>query len=238
MAGFTAGAILAGGAAGCTSTQEKSRRLAETGSDAFEAKGVRVAAANPDVQVLSAGIVSDPAGTAAVVQLRNRSRKRFARLPIAIDVRGRGGASVFRNDAAGLEPALATVALLGPGATVTWVHDQLTPSAPARTLVARVGVGTPVNAMPRLSVEGARLDRDSDGPVATGFVRNRSAIAQRDLVVYAVARRGKRVVAAGRGLIPRLASGRRAKFTIFLIGRPAGARLEISVPPTVLRARG
>ena len=65
-----------------------------------------------------------------------------------------------------------------------------------------------------------------------GGLVNRSKVLQRDIVVFAVARRGKRVVAAGRAAVERLKPGARATFQVFFIGDPRGARLTLAAPPT------
>jgi hypothetical protein len=81
-----------------------------------------------------------------------------------------------------------------------------------------------------------RLSSDPvSGAEAVGLADNRSKVELRKLIVFAVARRGGRVVAAGRAQIPRLKAGKRAKFHAYLIGNPRGARVEVSAPPTSLR---
>jgi hypothetical protein len=52
--------------------------------------------------------------------------------------------------------------------------------------------------------------------------------------VFIVARRGERVVAAGRSIVPRLKAGASVSFTAFLIGDPRDARLTAAAPPTTL----
>jgi len=56
-------------------------------------------------------------------------------------------------------------------------------------------------------------------------------------VISCVARRGGRVVAAGRAIVDRLgAKGTKPQlFRIFFIGNPKGAKLTLFAPPTVLR---
>ena len=69
----------------------------------------------------------------------------------------------------------------------------------------------------------------------TGTVANRSAVAQKELVVYVVASRGATVLAAGRAVLANLAAGASSPFEVFLIGRPAKATLELAAPPTTFR---
>ena len=63
---------------------------------------------------------------------------------------------------------------------------------------------------------------------------NRSDVEQRRLVVACVARRGGRVVAAGRAIVNRLAPGKSASYHVFFIGDPRGARMTVVAPPTVI----
>jgi hypothetical protein len=54
--------------------------------------------------------------------------------------------------------------------------------------------------------------------------------------IFAVALRGGRIVAAGRALVPNLpaSAGKPTGFRIYLVGSPAGARIELTPAPTVL----
>src|SRR5262249_54770216 len=151
-------------------------------------------------------------------------------LPIAIDVHGPGGKSVFRNNQPGLEPTLAHVPLIRAAQTVTWVDDQVTPTGKPKAVRAIVGQGAtlPAGGIPQIALSAVRLKDDPvTGIAAVGFAANRSKVEQRKLVIFAVARRGGRIVAAGRAQIPKLKPGKRAKFQAFFIGNPHGARLEV-----------
>jgi hypothetical protein len=57
-------------------------------------------------------------------------------------------------------------------------------------------------------------------------------------VISCVARKGDRILAAGRGIVDRLAPAAGAKkpttFTVFFIGDPKGAAVDCAAPPTVL----
>jgi hypothetical protein len=225
---------------GCASTQEKSARLARAARDRPREHGVKVTKANPDVKVLATHVVHDRYGTAAVVELRSLAAKAQAALPVSIVVTGAGGRKEFANDAAGLAPTLTHVSLLAPRAHVFWVNDQVIADSP-RGVDARVGAPTtrvPVHA-PRVVVTGRlRLEHDPDGAYTRGRVANDSAVAQRQLVLYAVAQRGGKVVAAGRAGIERLPSHKTREFKVFWIGNPAGAKVSVFAPPTVLEEDG
>jgi hypothetical protein len=231
-------ALVAGPLAGCESTQDKSRRLAAQGKGLLAEKGVAVSKRAREVKVLSTSVLTDRNGTAAVVTLHNFSKRTLWNLPISIDVRSRRGESVFRNDQPGLEPTLAHVPLLRPRQTFTWVNDQITPAGTARSVKATVGAGTTADPsrLPKIVLSGQGLQNDPvSGVAAVGFAANRSKLDLRKLVVFAVARSGGRVVAAGKGQIARLKPGKRVRFKAFFIGNPRGARVQLSAPPPALR---
>jgi hypothetical protein len=229
-------ALVAGLLAACESTQSKSHKLAAGGKGLAAESGVVVAKRTRDVKVLSTDVIKDRNGTAAIVKLRNPSKRTLWQLPISIDVRG-AGTSLFRNDQPGLEPTLAHVPLLRPAETFTWVNDQVAALGKPRSVTARVGAGHSVDGsrLPKVVLTRPRLEGDPvSGIAAVGLADNRSKLELRKLVVFAVARRGGRVVAAGRAQIARLKPGKRARFHVYLIGNPRGARLELSAPPTRL----
>ncbi len=224
--------------AGCESTQDKAKRLAKQGKHAFSAKGLSVTRENPNVKVLSTATLKDANGAAAVVRLRNLSRAPLINVPLAIDVRSSSGRSLFRNDAAGLAPSLTQAAAIPAGGELTWVDDQIVASAAPASVTARAGTTATraPKALPKLEVDPPKLATDPvSGIAAEGVVHNRSAILQRKLVLFAVARRGGRVVAAGRGGIDKLKPGKKAAYQIFFIGNPKGAKVEVTAPPTVLQ---
>jgi hypothetical protein len=227
--GLAAAATLA---AGCESTQSKSAELAEQGGAASKEQGLRIDRESRDVEVTRATLLEDRNGAAAVVELRNASRRALVDVPIAIDVR-KGGKTVFANDTPGLEPSLTGVPVLAPGESIAWVHDQV--FAPGPKLEAKVGAtSAPAPAkLPEVEVGAPRIGGDSTSGIAVeGKVTNRSDLLQRKLVIYAVARRDGKVVAAGRGQVERLKPHAAAGYQIFFIGNPEGARIELAAPPT------
>jgi hypothetical protein len=225
---------------GCESTQEKSARLARAARDRPAERGVTVTKANPDVRVLSTDVVHDRYGTAAVVELRSLARAPQAGLPISIVVTGAGGRRLFGNDAAGLAGTLTHVPLLRPREHAFWVNDQVRADAP-KALDAKVGTSTarvPAK-LPVLAFKGPlKLEQDPDGAYTHGRLANDSGVDQRQLVIYAVARRGGKVVAAGRAGIERLPAHKGRDFKVFWIGNPAGAKVSVFAPPTVLEGGG
>jgi hypothetical protein len=229
--------------AGCASTQARSARLRAAASHRAPERGLQIARTNPDVRVAAATLVNDArAGrSAAVVELRNTSRRTLAALPLLFTVTGAGGKKLFSNDLPGASPDLTTVPSLAAGDSLTWVNDAIVGVRGGSAVDARVGepakpVPAAATSPPRLRVSGVRLERDPiDGVTAVGRVVNASSIAQERLVIFATARRGARIVAAGRAVVPVLRPGAKgARFTLFFVGDPTGAKLRVQVPAVSL----
>jgi hypothetical protein len=81
-------------------------------------------------------------------------------------------------------------------------------------------------------VSAVQVSDEGEEAGAAGGVTNASKIDQRDLVVYAVARKRGRIVAAGRAILPEVSPGAKVAFQRFFVGDPRSARIEASAPPT------
>jgi hypothetical protein len=142
---------------------------------------------------------------------------------------------LYQNSASGLEPSLTTISLLEPGQETIWVDDQVTASGTPASASALVGEATPASgAIPQLSVSGAHPSTEAGGEATlSGTVSNHSSVAQQNLVVYAVARRAEKIVAAGRAVLPEVpGQGTNVPFQIYFVGDPSGAQISTSVPAT------
>ena len=228
--------------AGCESTQSRSARLRAAASHRAPERGLRIARTSADVRVATATLVNDTrAGrSAAIVELQNTSRRTLAALPLLFTVTGAGGKKLFSNDLPGASADLTTVPSLAPGDTLAWVNDAIVGIRGGRSVDARVGEpAKPTSAParpPRLRISGVRLERDPvDGITAVGRIVNASSVPQRRLVIFATARRGGRIVAAGRAVVPLLRPGAKgARFTLFFVGDPTGAKLRLQAPAVSL----
>jgi hypothetical protein len=219
--------------AGCESSQAKSARLAKAARTRPQEKGVKVTTRNPDVRVLATTLLHDQYGSAAVVELRSEASKPQADLPLSFTVTD-GGKQVFANDSPGLAATLTHVPLLLAKQHVWWVHDQV--SAARGKVAAKVGTSKaklPAK-LPKLVPSGLKLEQDPDGAYTAGRLRNDSPVPQLELVVYAVAEQGGKIVAAGRAGIDRLKGHGSKPFKVFWIGDPKGAAVHVFAPPTVL----
>jgi len=222
---------------GCESSQAKSARLEKEGAQQLAGeRGLVVRKQNADVHAVATSVLQDENGTAVVVVLRNRAAQAVGRVPVAIDVQGAGGRSVYRNDLPGLDPSLVEATGVPANGELEWVNDQVTASGAPKRVEATIGAerGSAPRELPKLELTQPRLVEDRvTGIEAVGRVTNRSDVEQRRLVVSCVARRGERIVAAGRAIVNRLAPGKSASFHVFFIGDPRGARMTVVAPPTV-----
>jgi hypothetical protein len=217
---------------GCESTQEKSARLEKTAHHTRLAEqGLSVVRQSAEVHVLGAVLVRGAEGAAAVVTLRNDSAQALRDVPIAITVKNARGSTVFQNNAPGLEAALTSLGSLPAHGVASWVDDQVPATGDPTSVSAIVGEPPVANGpIPPIEVAGVHPSEESGSATVAGTVRNRSSVTQQALVVYVVARRARRVVAAGRAILPEVAPGASVPFQAFLVGSPADARLEASVP--------
>ena len=193
-----------------------------------------------DVKVLSTDVVQDENGTAAVVRMRNTGSRRWRRSRSRSTCAGRARASPC---SATTTPASSrrscACRCCARARSSTWVNDQVAAAEKPRAVKAKVGEAKAVRSEhPRRSrVTRPRLEQDPvSGVAAVGFAANRSKVEQRKLVIFAVARKGGRVVAAGRAQINRVKPRKRTRYTIFFIGNPRGARISLEAPPTSLNS--
>ncbi len=222
-------------AAGCESSQDKSARLAKQAGPLAKQEGVTVTSANPDVRVVDTAVVTDANGSAVVVRLRNTSARAQGDVPVAVDVTDAAGKTVFTNATPGLERTLTHAALLPAKDEAVWVNDQVFATQPPRKVSAKVGPAEAKSppAASSLRVSGVRLTEDpASGIAAAGIVTNTGDNDLRRVLLTGVARRGTRIVAAGRGVVARVRAGKRASFRIFFIGDPKGAKLSVTAGPS------
>ena len=229
------------GLSACQSTQDKSAELeAKGGTQLLSEDGLKITRENPDVKVISTALLSNAEGNAVVVDLHNDSGQNLTEVPILIEVLNTKGKSFYKNDIPGVEPALAAVPYIPAHGDAEWVDDQVLGVGKPKSVKVKVGAGggTYSGAIPDIEVSEPKIEGDPvSGISATGDVVNKTGTDQRRLLLYIVARKGNRVVAAGRGAIEHLKPERKAlKYTIFFIGDPSGADLKLSEFPALSSA--
>jgi hypothetical protein len=221
----------------CQSSQAKNAALAKTGATILkEEKGLTVSQTSSSVKVLNTAVLSDSNGSAVVVTLKNESARPLMNVPIAINVKDAKGKSVFKNDDPGLEKTLTSVPQILPNQTVDWVDDQILATGTPKTVDVKVGVSQdtlPPNP-PQVEATPPKLKNDPySGLQVEGTVKNDSNVQQIALTLFAVARKGDKIVAAGRGGIKTIApNGGTRPYHIYFIGNPKGAKVTVTAPPS------
>jgi hypothetical protein len=216
---------------GCETTAEKSAKLERAAKlvTHHQQRGLSITHLSTRVSIVTTAVVHSSEGDAAMITLHNNSAAALRDVPIEITVKDASGAAIYSNDVPGLAPGLVSLALLPAHATQLWIDDQVSAAGTPASVSARVGEGAPLSgAIPKLEVQGSHLSDES----ASGPVLNHSAIAQRELIVNATARRGGKTVAAGRAVLAQAPAGGSSRFELFFIGDPSGAQLLVSAPAT------
>lgn len=216
--------ILALGAlvlAGCVTTQQRNERYKLRADRTLASrKPLRVTQPSADIRVGRVTALRGRRGGAIVVELANRSPRALSDLPISVGV----GRSAL-NARGGLDFFQTHVAAIGAGARVTWVF----------TTRRRIPRGRPFAVVGDAARSPAALPRITAAPARAGraVVRNATDVPQYGLPVYALGRRGARLVAAGRTTLEQLGTGRSATVGIQMFGAPRGARIELEALPTI-----
>jgi hypothetical protein len=221
---------------GCETTAEKSAKLERQAKRVTlqQEKGLTITRESSSVEVTEATVLHGSERAAAVVALKNNSAHAQREVPIAITVKDAHGKTLFQNNEPGLERALVSIPSIPAHETVVWVDDQIPASGSPASVSARVGQSpTLARQLPELTITGANLSEDpASGTIAEGTVANRSKVAQSGLVLFALARRAGKIVAAGRAVVPELAPGASAPFQASLVGDAHGAGVQVLAPPS------
>ena len=225
--------------AGCETTAEKSAKLeraAKRSQHVTEARkpleALVSAPASSKLEVQGTAVVHSAEGTAAVVTVHNRTGSTLRRVPILIAVKDSSGASLYTNNEPGISSTLTSIPSIPKGGSVDWVDDQVQASGTPAAVSAKLGEGEGAGASPPLRVDAHLSERNANGGTVEGTVTNPSATAERQVVVYAVARHGGRVTSAGRAVMTEVPAHGSSHVQLFLIGDPSGASLQLDASPT------
>jgi hypothetical protein len=228
-------ALAAFALAGCESSQEKNAQLARIYRREARQAARRKALTQPSLEIIhpsralavrSASVLHSSEGAAAVVVVHNSSSSAIRDAPIRITVADDKGKTLYTNALPGLAGPLVTVPLVPAHGTSTWVNDQVQSARVPARVSAELGEGErTAEPPPRLAVLGAHL---GEGGVEGSLVNHGSA-TEHEVVLYALARRGGAIVAAGSAIVPQAEPSVPAHFQAFLVGDARGARLEVDV---------
>jgi hypothetical protein len=231
-------AVIAIALCGCETTAETSARLERDAkrhaASGASRTGVSITHTSTKLKVVQTAMLQGRERAAAVVTVRNSSPEPLRAIPIAVTVKDARGSALYTNSAPGLTPSLVSVPYVRAHAQVTWVDDQVTGAGRAAGVSARVGEGTRAGGrLPALGIREAHLAEDpANGPSEEGTLANESHTAQQELVIYAVARQGQKIVAAGRAVVPEAAAASATPFQIFFVGDPRGAQVQLTALPS------
>jgi hypothetical protein len=227
------------GLGACQSTQDRSAELeAKSSTTLLAEKGLEIKRESKDVKVTATTVLSGTEGTSAVVvDLHNDSGANLTHVPILIEVLNSKGKSFYKNDIPGIEPALSAIPYIPAHGDAEWVNDQVLGVGVPKSVEVKVGERDTSYSgpMPGIEVSEPILEGDPvSGIAAVGTVVNKTGEDQGRLLLYAVARKGNEVVAAGRGAIDHLKpEAKKIKYQIFFIGDPKGADLKLSEYPAL-----
>jgi hypothetical protein len=223
----------------CESTEKESAKIGrEAGRLAAGPADLKLGAANHDVRVSDVTLLKSAGRSAVAARLTTSGRAQLS-VPLLVNVTGAGGKVLYTNGTGGVEASLQRIALLRPGTSEWWVDDQVLTTQTTTGVKVRAGTGARPHKGTRLralATTGTHLGEQSGLPVLSGTLVNHSGKAQGRVPVFAVSVRAGKVVAAGRAVVSDLPAraGSSAPFEIFLVGNPAGGKLELTAVPTVL----
>jgi hypothetical protein len=231
--------------AACESSQDRSAELAKHGATALkEAPGLKVGKTSTTVKVVgSPTILTSKAGTAVVVTLQNTGSQPLEDVPIAINVLDKKGKKLFTNTTPGLQKSLQSMPVLEPGKPEDWVNDQIFVSGKPAKVTVKVGSSSKQldskDDPAGLEVSPAKLSAAASsgaiGPEANGTLTNKTSADIEQVLLYGVARKGGKVVAAGRGGVKKVRTGGKpANYHIFFKGDPRGADITVTAFPNKL----
>ena len=228
-------AIAAGGLTGCVSTQRKNARAELVANRTLaERTPLRLHRRSREVRVAHVALVRAAHGGAFVVTLRNRGAQPATDVPVAVGLRAANGRRTQLDGGGELGWFRTHVPAIGAGASTTWVFTARRP-LPAGTPYAIAGatggavVSHASGALPAIAARA--VSRARNGVVVA--IVNRSEIPQYDVQVYAVARDGGRVLAAGAASIAHLGTHEGTRVRVALVGAAGRHTVRVFALPTI-----
>lgn len=227
------------GLGGCVSTQRENARAELVANRTLAGRApLRLHRPSRTVRVVRVALVRGARESAFVVWLRNRGAQPATDVPLAVGVRGADGRRIAVNERGALDWFRTHVPSIGAGATTTWVlvaHRPLPAGAPYAVAGAAGGavVSHASGALPALAARVVPAHRAAARDGVLVLLVNRSAIPQYDVQVYAVARDGERVLAAGAASLRHLGTHERARVRIALAGAAGRHTVRVAALPTI-----
>jgi hypothetical protein len=225
--------------AGCATTQQEASRLRlNSARIRVSQHPTKVAVAGRALRVKRVALISGRGGSAIVVRLHNPGTRTVSDLPISVGLRKGAARQRPLNVKSAEEFSYfeAHVPVIAPGATVTWVFTTPRHVPAAAKPYAIVGARPSIPA-PRVSTAPV-ISATAAGTATTAHLavtlHNRTSIPQYQLQVYAVARHGRRYVAAGALTVPHLGGDGTHTVQLPLVGHPTRGRLRLAALPAMV----
>lgn len=245
-----------GALAGCDSTFDQNARAKLTAQrDLGTRTAKEVTKRTGDVRVDDVQLIRDQVSTAVVVDLHSEADRVLTDLPITVGV-VRHGKKIVLNRSGDIEWFAKHVPAVAPGGKATWVFRSPPGRGGKRGDEPFVRIGAPaelapkgVSSLPALRATFAPTadaplpttpgePREPRRPVAPGFARvevTNGEVPQLRLPVYAVARDGKRVTAAGVALLEELPRNSTTSIDIPLTRASEAGTVSAFTTPTIFR---
>jgi hypothetical protein len=230
--------------AGCATTQQEAARLQLNSARirTAEQKTI-VGSAGSAVEVSDVSLLSAAGAHTFVVTVHNRRSSAVTDLPISVGVSSSGHRRLDLNAHSTDELSYydAHLPRIAAGGSLTWVFtssSKLPPRAHPFALVGAhpspatsAGASAPAIAAHVTGTQGAH----HGGAVLEVTLRNGSAIPQYQMPIYAVAQRGRRVVAAGELIVPHLGSRKTLSVRVPIRGSLSDARIKVAALPAIVQ---
>ena len=219
---------------GCRSNEERSAELERKALAENKGHGTNqslsVKKLSRYVHVTEAVVLHGKEADAVAITVRNDGSTALSEMPIEFTIYGPGNKQLYTNAGGGLSKSLESIPTVPAHGKLTWVDDQVTSTAAATRVVTKVGEGRPSSAAP-IAVSGVRVTSEAGSQAIESSLTSPGPSTYHELVVFAVARSGGKVVAAGRALVETLPPHKKtAAPQIFPAGSLNGAAVSVTAP--------
>jgi hypothetical protein len=228
--------------AGCATTQDEAARLQLNSARIRTAEQKTVVrSAGSAVEVSDVSLLSSPGAHTFVVTVHNPHSSAVTDLPISVGVSSRGHRRVDLNahSADELSYFNAHLPRIAGGRSVTWVFTTKA-KVPSRAHPFALVGAHPLPAAsagataPTIAARVTGTHSTHNGASLEVTLRNNSTIPQYQMPIYAVAQRGRRVVAAGELTVPHLGSHKTLSVLVPVRGPLTDARIKVAALPAIV----
>ena len=221
---------------GCNTTQKTAARIKIRSERTLaDRKPVKVTRLASGVTALGTSVVRAGKQTAIAVELRNNGTEPVTDLPIVVESKAGGEVAVVNSRQSTWyqvhTPAIA------PGEEATWVFSTDEPVPSSGLLTVRVGEATDPPTTPTddtaLEISRVVVEPGKSGSTAVAEIHNPNDFPQYNVPVFAWAKEGRRLVAAGQATVEEVSPGGTETATVKLVGDPGSANVQVLASATI-----